>query len=146
MKLELDFSEVVDFAHRLNDQHEFETAMMTATQELARVLHQCLLNKTPVLTGNLRKMWSAGDNLLYKVEKKYGGYQVTFINEAKNEYGYQYGRAVNYGHRLPNGKRGERRVAGKFFVEKSVIETEEVAQKIIMKELHKWFEGAINGK
>lgn len=146
MKLQFDFSEVNKFVKRLNNPHDYETAMMTATQELAKVLHKCLLEKTPVKTGNLRKMWSAGDNLLYKVEKKYGGYQVTFVNEAENEYGFKYGRAVNYGHRLPYGKRGDRRVPGRFFVENSVIETEEVAQKIIMRELTRWFEGAINGK
>ena len=146
MKLEFDFDELVQFGRRLNNPHNYETALMTATQEVARVLHKCLLNKTPVDTGNLRKTWSAGDNLAFKVEKKYGGYQGTFVNEAENEYGFKYGRAVNYGHRLPHGKRGERRVPGKFFVENSVIETEEVAQKIIMKELRKWFEGGMNGK
>lgn len=145
MKLEFDFSELIEFGEKLNDYHTFETALTNATRELAKVLHKCLLNKTPVLTGRLKQAWNEGDNLAYTVEKKYGGYQVTFTNDAENK-GFKYGRAVNYGHRLPYGKRGERRVPGRFFVENSVIETEEVAQKIIMKELRKWFEGGMNGK
>lgn len=142
MKLEFDFSELYDFADKLNDYHTFETYIMTATKEVAKVLHKALLNTTPVDTGNLRKMWSAGDNLAFIVEKKNNGYVVTFTNDAKNPVGYKYGKAVNYGHKSPNGGW----VQGRFFVENSVIETEEVAEKLIQKELRKWLEWCVNGK
>jgi hypothetical protein len=142
MKLEFDFSELIEFGEKLNDYHTFETYIMTATKEVARVLHNALLNKTPIDTGNLRKMWSAGDNLAFIVEKEGNGYMVTFTNDAQNATGYKYGRAVNYGHKTPNGGW----VQGRFFVENSVIETEEVAEKLIQKELRKWLEWCVNGK
>lgn len=142
MKLKWDFSELYSFADRLNDTYEFETHIMTATQNIARVLHQVLLYKTPVKTGNLRKMWSAGDNLAFTVEKKNNGYEVTLINTAQRDNGFMYGRAVNYGHRTPSGGW----VMGKFFVENSIAETEEQLKPIIKRELQKWWSGVLNGK
>lgn len=142
MKLEFDFSELIEFGEKLNDYHTFETYIMTATKEVAKVLHQCLLTKTPVKTGNLRKMWSAGDNLAFIVEREGNGYMVTFTNDAQNATGYKYGRAVNYGHKTSNGGW----VQGRFFVENSVMETEEVLEKLIQKELRKWLEWCVNGK
>lgn len=138
MKLEWDFHEFNDFANRLKDTHELETALMTSTQNVARVLHDHLLRNTPIDTGNLRKMWSAGDNLYFTVEVMGDGYQVTFINEAKNN-GFMYGVAVNDGHRSVNGGF----VMGRFFVEKSIIQVGESAklESIIYKELDKWWKG-----
>ena len=138
MKLEWDFHEFNDFANRLKDTHELETALMTATQNVARVLHDHLLRNTPIITGNLRKMWSAGDNLYFTVEAMGDGYQVTFINESKNN-GFMYGVAVNDGHRSVNGGF----VMGRFFVEKSIIQVGESAklESIIYKELDKWWKG-----
>lgn len=145
MKVEFDFSEFHEFANRLQDTHNLDTALMTATQNIARVLHQHLLNQTPVDTGNLRKMWSAGDNLLFTVESVNNGFQVTFINTARagHKYGFMYGIAVNDGHRTPTGGW----VMGRFFVEKSIIQTAESSQleTLIMKELDKWWEGCLNG-
>ena len=109
---------------------------MTATQNIARVLHKEVLKRSPVKTGNLRKMWSAGDNLLFYVERKDNGYEVTLVNEAENKYGYKYPWVVNY---KPTSKH-------RFFVEKSILATENVAEKYIRKELTKWFKWCTNGK
>lgn len=137
MKFEWDFSELVQFAGRLQDGYAFDTAMMTATQNIARVLHQYLLTNTPIDTGNLRKMWSAGDNLRFTVEPVNGGYQVTLINLAQNPKGFRYGLAVNDGHKMPYGSGW---VMGRFFVEKSILQTEPKVEQIIMRELQKWWD------
>lgn len=147
MKLDLDFREIIEFSNRLQSAHELETALMTATQNIARVLHKHILKNTPIDTGNLRKMWSAGDNLLFTVEKVQNGYQVTLVNTARrdDENGYMYGVAVNDGHRTPGGGGW---VMGRFFVEASINEVKSSAQleSIIYKELEKWFRWCMNGK
>lgn len=141
MKLDFDLSEFEEFADNLLDFHELNTALMTATQKIARVLHQNLITLTPVKTGNLRKMWSAGDNLLFTVDRVENGFQVTFINEARadHENGVMYGILVNDGHRTTAGGW----VMGRFFVENSVIMTKESndLNRIIMNELQKWWDG-----
>ena len=139
MKLEWNFKKLTNFANNLKDTYELETALMTATQNVARVLHDRILMNTPIDTGNLRKMWSAGDNLYFTVEDVDGGYQVTFINEAKNN-GFMYGVAVNDGHRTPDGSGW---VMGRFFVEKSIIQvgSSQQLESIIMRELNKWWKG-----
>lgn len=145
MKIEYDFSEFYKFADRLQDIHEFDGALMAATQQVARVLHQNLLVQTPVKTGNLRKMWSAGDNLLFTVNQVADGFEVIFINRARanSAQGFMYGLAVNDGHRTVSGGW----VMGRFFVERAIIQTAESTQleNLIMKELKKWWEGCLNG-
>ena len=113
--------------------------MMTITQKIAKILHSDLLLLTPVDTGNLRKMWSAGDNLKFTVENVNDGYVVTLINAAKTDKNFMYGKAVNDGHKTVNGGW----VMGKFFVEKAILKTSSSKQieSIIMKELQKWWEG-----
>ena len=144
MEIQWNFSEFTKFANNLADFHDFESAMMTATQNIARVLHKYLLVQTPVKTGNLRKMWSAGDNLLFTVEPVKNGYEVTFINTARANHkdGFMYGLAVNDGHKATNGNW----VVGRFFVERAIVQTAENNQlnDIIMKELRKWWEGCLN--
>lgn len=139
MKVEFDFSELERFARRLDDTYPLNSALMTATQNVARALHKRLITQTPVDTGNLRKMWSAGDNLLFTVEEVADGFQVTFVNSARadSKDGYMYGVAVNDGHRHQGGGW----VMGRFFVERSIIQTAESAQleEIIMTELRKWW-------
>ena len=142
MKIKWDFSELTEFTKDLqNSSHELDTAMMTATRNIAKVLHQYLLNFTPVVTGNLRKMWSAGDNLAFTVKRVRGGFEVTLINEAraKSKKGFKYGLAVNDGHRTPNGGGW---VMGRFFVETAILVTENSSQleSIIMRELQKWWD------
>lgn len=144
MKLEFDFHEVVDFCENLGDPHTTETYLMTAVQNVARKLHQNLLQFTPVDTGNLRKMWSAGDNLMFTVNEVGDGYEVTFINTAQNETGYMYGVDVEKGHSTPGGGW----VKGRFFVKKSILELENSGQleQLILTELQKWFGWCASGK
>jgi hypothetical protein len=47
-----------------------------------------------------------------------------------------YGLAVNDGHKTPDGAGW---VMGRFFVEKSILLTEQKAEQIIMNELKKWW-------
>ena len=142
MKCKWDFSEFYEFAEKLENDNTIETAYMTATRNIAKALHGYLLQLTPVDTGNLRKMWSAGDNLMFYVDRVEGGFQVTLVNAAQRADGYKYGWVVNYGHTTPNGGW----VMGRFFVENSVAAVEEKSKEIIMKELRKWFKGCIHGK
>lgn len=138
MKIEFDFSELIEFAERLPSMYEFDNAIMTATQQVARVLHNHLLNLTPVDTGNLRKMWSAGNNLRFTVEDLGNKYQVTFVNEASanSKDGVKYGVLVNDGHKSRSGGW----VMGRFFVEKSIDLTLVQLENIVMKELQKWWD------
>ena len=112
--------------------------MMTATQNIARVLHGHLLKNTPVDTGNLRKMWSAGGNLAFTVEPVSEGFMVTFVNLAQNAKGFRYGLAVNDGHKTTSGGW----VMGKFFVEASLLQTANSTKidAIIMEQLQKWWD------
>lgn len=138
MKVTWDFSEFEKFADGLADKHPFDTAMMTATQNIARVLHGHLLKNTPVDTGNLRKMWSAGGNLAFTVEPVSEGFMVTFVNLAQNAKGFRYGLAVNDGHKTTSGGW----VMGKFFVEASLLQTAKSTKidAIIMEQLQKWWD------
>lgn len=151
MKIEFDFSELIEFAENLTNEQNLETTLMTATQNIARVLHDELLKRTPVDTGNLRKMWSAGENLLFTVDKVQGGYEVTLVNKATNKQsvadsqirdsgnGFMYGVAVNDGHKQVGGGW----VQGKFFVEASINGLADSArlESIVYKELQKWWKG-----
>ena len=139
MNIKWDFSELTNFANHLSSRYDLETALMTATQNIARVLHQYLLTNTPIKTGNLRKMWSAGDNLMFTVVPLGNGYEVTLVNTARanDENGFMYGLAVNDGHKTPGGGGW---VMGRFFVEKSIELTKPQIEQIIMNELIKWWD------
>ena len=137
MRVSFDFSELNKFVKNVTNPYHLETAFMTATQNIARVLHQHLLEQTPIDTGNLRKMWSAGDNLMFTVEKTVNGFEVTLVNTAQNQKGEKYGGWVNDGHRTPNGTGW---VMGRFFVENSIDLTYPKVEQIIMKELEKWWD------
>lgn len=141
MKFTADFKEVEKFFDRLGSAEELETTLMTVTQNIARELHENLLKLTPVDTGNLRKSWSSGENLMFLVEKVNGGYEVTLVNKAQRDDGYKYGVLVNDGHSKVNGGW----VMGRFFVENSISLTEQEVQAIANKELNKWFKRCLNG-
>lgn len=143
IEVEFDFSSVQKALRRLNKE-VYETALMTATQEIARELHKSLLQNTPVITGNLRKAWSSGENLMFTVERVSNGYQVTLINDAKSgsENGFPYAEVVNYGHNTPSGGW----VVGRFFLENSEIQTRPKCNAIIKKNLQKYFTRWLSGK
>lgn len=153
MRVEFDFSELNRFGENLLDQHSVDTTLMTATQNIAKVLHRQLLGQTPVTTGKLRMMWSAGDNLRFTVERVGNGYEVVLINEA------EYATSVNDGHysynqynkggkpyvvknrTVPYKKGGKAKtfVFGRFFVEDSIDLTIPKIEQIVMQELRKWW-------
>lgn len=146
IKIEWDLSDLEGFAKELTQEYEIQTALMTATQNIARVLHEEIKKRTPIDTGNLRKMWSAGENLKFTVTPVGNGYEVVLINEAINKKypsdlypdGFMYGVAVNDGHYATNG----RWVQGRFFVQASVVKVSESKQleDVIFKELEKWWD------
>jgi hypothetical protein len=130
--VEFDVSALTKFAKRLNHYEDFEESISIATQKIAKVLHDEVVRRSPVDTGRLRKAWDAGDNLKFTVERVKDGFMVTLINKAENK-GFKYPWYVNY-------------VYGYFFVENSVLATEQVAKQIIRKELTKWFKRCLSGK
>ena len=144
MKLEWDFSELYEFGNRLRDVSKFEQFAQQATKEITVALREMLFVHTPVLTGNLCASWGGQENYSFKVEKLSNGYSVTLYNRAVSlrpsvQYkNFQYGLAVNDGHRTPSGGW----VMGKFFVEKAIIQTANSAQieSIVMRELQKWWD------
>lgn len=137
MKVSFDFSELNEFIENVRNPYFLDNALMTATQNIAKVVHQHLLEQTPVDTGNLRKMWSAGENLAFTVNKVNGGCEVTLINTAQNQHGEKYGVWVNDGHKTPSGTGW---VMGRFFVENSIDLTYPKTEQLIMKQLEKWWD------
>ncbi len=137
MKVSFDFSELNEFIENVRNPYFLDNALMTATQNIAKVVHQHLLEQTPVDTGNLRKMWSAGENLRFTVNEVNGGFEVILINTAQNQRGEKYGEWVNDGHRTPSGTGW---VMGRFFVENSIDLTYPKTEQIVMKELEKWWD------
>lgn len=143
IEFKVDFSGVQKALSGLNKE-VYETALMTATQEIAKELHKALLQNTPVVTGNLRKAWSSGENLMFNVERVPNGFQVTLINDARagSADGFPYAEAVNNGHKTPNGGW----VMGKFFVERSESQTEPKCYDIVRKNLRKYFVRWLSGQ
>jgi hypothetical protein len=161
MKLEWDFSELENFVKRINNADKYAEMCKKLTQELAKVLHKMVMNETPVKTGELLKGWRSGENYSYKIIALRNGYKVTLYNRvpyAKSvndgHYSYnQYGGAyeVNPKHRTvpyTQGNNDSTFVFGHFFVEKSILKVENSAEleKVLSKELEKWFAWCVNGK
>lgn len=158
MKLKFDTRELVDFSKRLKNFSEFERACKEIAQEITKVLHKMLITNTPVVTGELRLGWSGGTNCSYIVKKVWGGYRVELINDVPyalsvndghysyNQYGGPYevkNRTVPY----TQGNNAPTFVFGHFFVEKSILtlENSKKLEKIVYKELEKWFGWCVNG-
>jgi hypothetical protein len=142
MKFEWDFSEFNVFAERLMDLSKFDLFAQQATREIANALREALFRNTPVLTGNLSASWGGEENYNFTLKKLSTGYSVTLYNRAANKDNFKYGLAVNDGHYSKNQYGGPYKwVVGRFFVEKSIIQTAESTQleSIIMRELEKWW-------
>lgn len=135
MKLSWDFSAFDKFAKRLVDVSSFDAFCIQATKAIARALHEMLFNQTPVKTGNLCAAWGGAENYAYTIKRLGDGYLITLINRGANDKGFQYGLAVNDGHKTPAGGW----VVGRFFVENSIALTEPKVEQIIMRELQKWW-------
>lgn len=143
MKIKWDLSELTKFAENLSDFEVFDKCARQITKELAKELHEMLFQNTPVKTGNLCAAWGGSENYAYTIKKFGNGYQITLTNNGANDDGFRYGLAVNDGHYSYNQFGGPYRwVKGRFFVEKSVLQTANSAQveQLIMKELQKWWD------
>lgn len=154
MRVEYDFKELNKFLKRVSDTKRLDKMFTVTAKNIAKVLHKHLIEQTPVDTGNLRKMWKAGDNLKFTVNRVKNGYEVVLINEA------EYATSVNDGHHSYNqfnvggkpyvvknrtvpytrGGKGKTFVFGRFFVEDSIDLTYPKVEEIVMKELEKWWE------
>jgi len=159
MKLEWDLSELEDFAERLIDTPRFDRACKEVVKKLAKELQEMLFNKTPVKTGQLAAGWGGGENYAYKIKELKNSYEVTLYNRvpyasAVNDghFSYnQYGGPYEVKHRTvpyTQGKSDPTFVFGHFFVEKSILLLENSSEldKILNKELEKWFAWCVNGK
>ena len=159
MKLKWDFSELEDFAERLSDTPKFQQACKELTKKLAKELQEMLFNKTPVKTGQLAAGWGGSENYAYKIQELKNCYQVTLYNRVPyassvndGHYSYnQYGGPYEVKHRTvpyTQGKSDATFVFGHFFVEKSILLLENSSEldKILNKELEKWFAWCVNGK
>jgi hypothetical protein len=154
MKVKYDFRELNKFLKNVTNEKRLDKTFTVTVKNIAKVLHQHLVEQTPVKTGNLRQMWSAGDNLKFTVNRVANGYEVVLINAA------EYATAVNDGHHSYNqfnvggkpyevknrtvpytrGGRGKTFVYGRFFVENSIDLTYPKVEQIVMKELEKWWD------
>lgn len=159
MKLEWDFSELEGFVKRINDADKYSEMCKKLTQELAKVLHEMLFDTTPVKTGQLAAGWGGAENYSYKITTLATGYKVELFNRVPyakwvndGHYSYnQYGGAYEVKHRTvpyTQGKNEPTFVFGHFFVEKSILKVENSAEleKVLSKELEKWFAWCVNGK
>ena len=164
MKIKFDTRELDQFSKKLRKQALFNKHMKHLTQEIAKVLHQMIKDKTPVKTGKLKTAWDSKKNLSYKVKKVAGGYQVTLTNDSTTKLGFPYALSVNDGHYSYNqfggayevrnrhvpywdGKADSTFVYGHFFVDKSVLilENGKRLNMLIEKELEKWFTEVVGG-
>ena len=161
MKLKWDIKEWVDFGNRLGDVDKFDDRMKDAVREISKNLHTMLIRNTPVDFGTLRALWRTNENYAYTVDQTSNGFMVTLYNRA------QYATWVNDGHRqrpgrfIPGYWEGSHFrydptadggmvlkrswVQGRFFVEKSIVETESTMEKYIETQLNNWWKWCVNG-
>jgi len=159
MKLKWDLDELFDFGDRIANAAKFDETCKTATKKLAKELQEMLFNETPVKTGQLAAGWGGTENYAYTIKQVRNGYHVDLINRVP------YSLSVNDGHYSFNqfggpyevkrrtvpytqGNSDSTFVFGHFFVEKSVLKLEnsDVLNKLIAKELERWFRWCLNGK
>jgi hypothetical protein len=157
MKLDWDFSELIDFADNLGNLPKFQQELELATKEIAAKLHKMLIKNTPVDFGTLQAFWQTGENYSYMVTRKSNGFEVTLINRAI------YALWVNDGHRqrpgrfIPGYWEGNKFrydkdadggmvlkkswVKGKFFVEIAIVQLigGQQIEQVVNKHLQKWW-------
>ena len=171
MNAEWDFSELYEFAERLESMSEFEKHIKRATQDVAKALLKRMKGLTPVDEYDLINGWNG--NKFIVTESEYG-YEVLIVNKTP------YALAVNDGHRAynqyggpypikpynPKGAWGKPEgriqvrsphkwqkgdatyyVFGHFFVERGIQQmasTKEI-EHLIYAQLQDWWEECVNG-
>lgn len=159
MKLKWDLDELFDFGDRISNVAKFEEVCKKATKQLARELQEMLFNETPVKTGQLAAGWGGSENYAYTIKELNNAYEVELVNRVPyasyvndGHYSYnQYGGAYVVKHRTvpyTQGKSDSTFVFGHFFVEKSILKLENstILDKLLEKELERWFRWCLNGK
>ena len=161
MRVRYDFEELWAFRDKLSDVQKFNESISLIAKEIAKKLHQMLIKHTPVDFGTLQAFWQTAENYSYVTEQTAEGFVVTLYNRAT------YATWVNDGHRQQPGRfipgywvgskfrydptanggmvLSKPFVEGRFFVEKSIIETEPVVLRIIEKQLDRWWKWCVNG-
>ena len=144
-RLKVDIRELKAFRDRLDKaakQTQLTAFYEQAAKELAARLLALAKKRTPVVSGNLRRGWTATE-----VRKVDGGYQIEVINPA------EYASYVEFGHRQTPGRYvpaiGKRLkanwVKGQFMLTISEQELETMAPQILEKKLQKFLEGVVTG-
>lgn len=153
MKLEWDFSELVEFADNLV-KSDLEETFKRITKEISKILLNDIKGLTPRdQTGQLINGWNGNAFLVKSVPN---GYEVEIVNKT------EYAAWVNDGHKAYNQFGGPYpihtrvkvisahqwqqgnptyHVFGHFFVERGILQLNNTTrvEDIIMKELQKWW-------
>lgn len=161
MNIKIDFSEFKDLAKSLSDRQNLHYYLKKATQEIAKVLHEMLVNNTPVVSSELLSGWYGDDNLAYIVKKVNRGFQVTLTNSVEyalyvNDGHFSYNQfnvggepyVVNDAHRTVTYTQGTKDihfVYGHFFVEASIEDSEFMIEQALFPLIQKWWESCFNG-
>ena len=156
MKVTWDFSELTEFADRLNDFGRFEEFAKRATKEIAEALLKLMKANTPVETSELLRGWDDASKIV--VTKKNDGFEVILVNRTK------YALWVNDGHKSKNQFGGpyeiKRRIKvtsphkwqkgdqtwyvfGHFFVERGIeqLANSKQIEQLLYKQLQQWWKG-----
>lgn len=163
MKLKWDIKELTNFGNKITNPDRLAVYLSKATQDIAKKLHKMLITETPVDYGNLQAAWKTKDNYSYVCIGKGNVYEVVLLNRSI------YATWVNDGHKQrpgrfipgywegthfrydPSASGGmvlkKAWVQGRFFVERSVLKTENSSdiEIIINRQLQKWFKECVNG-
>lgn len=94
----VDYKELQDFVKKMEKQLSDANRnkfLEDCVKELAARLLSRVIKRTPVKEGNLRRSWTASDDM--KIEKVGGVYQITIENTAS------YASYVEFGHRRVPG-------------------------------------------
>lgn len=143
--VKVDIQELKDFRDRLDKaakQTELSAFYEQAAKELAARLLALAKKRTPVVSGNLRRGWTATE-----VRKVDGGYQIEVINLAEYASHVEFGHRQTPGRYVPTiGKRLKANwVKGRFMLTISEQELEAMAPRILEKKLQKFLEGVVTG-
>ena len=166
MKLEFDFSELINFGEKLVN--TYDDAVKEALTKVAKKVLRELTTMTPVDTGELRGGWNNADNMAFRVQPTQKGFLVELTNDV------EYASDVNYGHYSHNQfggpylvknrtiktdqssvygrnaglkkKNKDFFVYGHFFVEKAILNMErgKAIDTIVGKCLRAWYKGCAN--
>ena len=171
MNLEYDFSELFDFADRLDNYEIFADHMEKAAKDISKALLKRMKDLTPIDGYDLINGWDGNKFLVTEVDE---GFEVLIVNKCP------YGIPVNDGHKSYNqyggpykihnevtrglfGKtqgrvqvrqpyRWQKEVSdwyvfGHFFVERGILrlkDTKEI-ETMLLRELDRWWGECING-